>query len=319
MIESRTMVHLVRFEKNYGKIRAVRPLDLQVAAGETLVLLGPNGGGKSTIIRALVGLHAPTSGKLYVDGVDLADDPDHAKRQLSYLPQRVTMPGLLTAREILTLFARLKGAAGSRVDTVLEQFALAGAADRYLREYSGGMLQRLGLAVTFLQESPLYVLDEPFLNLDPEGAETLYQLLQEKKTGGATILFSSHILQTALRLADRVAVLVEGELVKDEAAADFRAAVSRVTTVRVMLEDTGEAMLTAARNAGAEHTRCNGKQVLFQAAPECRLAVIRAIEDAGGKVEAFHTENPDWELLTRQYLRGTTPDTQSANTREGRS
>ena len=304
MTAPETMIRLERFEKSYGKILAVKPLDLHVGMGETLVLLGPNGGGKSTIIRALVGLHAPTSGRVSVAGHDLVREPDRAREQLSYLPQRVTMPGLLTAREILTLFARLKGAAETRVDMVLAQFSLADDAHRYLREFSGGMLQRLGLAVTFLHETPLYVLDEPFLNLDPQGTEALHQLLQEKKAAGATIVFSSHILQAALRLADRVAILVEGELVEDEAAADFRAAVSRVTTVRVILEQADEVVLAAARDAGAHQARCEGKQLLFQAEPERRLAVIRAIEGAGGKVDAFHTENPDWEALTTGYLRG---------------
>ena len=298
------MIRLERFEKRYGKVQAVQPLDLSVASGETLALLGPNGGGKSTIIRALVGLHVPSGGKLFVNGIDIVRHPDRVKRQLSYMPQRVTMPGLLTAYEVLTLYAKLKGAAESRVAEVLELFALAEDADRYLREYSGGMLQRLGLAVAFLKEVPLYVLDEPFLNLDPLGSERLRQLLQSMKGNGTTIVFSSHILQNALHLADRVAVLVEGKLVKEETVSDFRAAVTLATTVRVILGTTNEAMIAAAQNAGAHQPQRNGTQVTFRAAPERCLAVIRALEDAGGTVKAFHTEDPDWEALARRHFHG---------------
>ncbi len=298
------MIRLERFEKRYGKVQAVQPLDLSVASGETLALLGPNGGGKSTIIRALVGLHAPSGGKLFVNGIDIVRHPDRVKRQLSYMPQRVTMPGMLTAYEVLTLYAKLKGAAESRVAEMLELFALAEDADRYLREYSGGMLQRLGLAVAFLKEVPLYVLDEPFLNLDPLGSERLRLLLQEMKGNETTIIFSSHILQNAMHLADRVAFLVEGKLVKEETAPDFHAAITRATTVRVILGHTSAAMLEAAQKAGAHLPQRNGKQVTFRAAPERRLAVIRAIEDAGGTVKAFHTEDPDWEALVMRHLHG---------------
>ena len=175
------MIDLERFEKSYGEVQAVRSLDLSIARGETVALLGPNGGGKSTIMRAIVGLHAPSGGRVLVGGIDIGREPDRAKHQLSYMPQRVTMPGMLTAREVLGLFARLKDVAISRVAEVLELFELTRDSDRYLREFSGGMLQRLGLAVAFLKDVPLYVLDEPFLNLDPLGSERLRLLLQEMK------------------------------------------------------------------------------------------------------------------------------------------
>ncbi len=298
------IVRLEKFTKQYGKVVAVQTLDLQVANGETLALLGPNGGGKSTIIRALVGLHAPSSGRVFIGDIDIVKHPNRAKRLISYLPQRVAMPGMLTAREVLALYAKLKGASISRVQEVLDLFALAADADRYLREFSGGMLQRLGLTVALLKEVPLYVFDEPFLNLDPLGSECLRLLLQEIKAKGNTVVFSSHILQSAVPLADRVAVLVEGKLVKEETALGFREAVTRVSRVRIILDHTSEGMVEAALAAGAHTPRRNGKQISFQAATQHRLAVIRAIENAGGRIEAFHTEDPDWEALVMRYLHG---------------
>ena len=296
------MVRLERFEKRYGKIQAVRPLDLQVARGESFALLGPNGGGKTSVLRALVGLHAPTAGRVLVGGVDMARAPDEAQTRLSFVPQRVSLPGMLTARETLTLFARLKKAPLDRVAEVLEEFELNDSADRRTAEFSGGMLQRLGLAVGFLRDVDLLVLDEPTVNLDPPGILKLHQILQDRKRKGTTIVFSSHLLRNALELADRVGVLVEGRMVEPEEAPVFHEAVTRKTTVRVILTHLTDEMVVAAREAGGDISGHNGREVKFTALPQRRLHVIRAIEQAGGDVEEFHTDAPDWEALIQEHL-----------------
>jgi ABC-type multidrug transport system ATPase subunit len=296
------MIRLDRFEKRYGKTQAVWPLDLEVAAGESFALLGPNGGGKTTIIRALVGLHRPTSGRIWIDGNDIVRAPERVRFLLSYLPQRVTVPGMLTGREIVAFFARLRGVANDRVDEMLEMFELGEDADRYAREFSGGMVQRLGLAVAFLKDVPLFVLDEPGLNLDPLGMERLRDHLRALKKKGTTILFSSHVLHRAAQLADRVAIVAEGRVVKLEDMSAFQSAVTREMTVRVILSHATDEMIDSARRAGAEVSSRNGKQVLFKAAPDRRLDVIRAIEKAGGTIEEFHTETPDWEAIIRQHF-----------------
>jgi ABC-type multidrug transport system ATPase subunit len=301
------MICLDRFEKRYGKVQAVESLDLTVAEGESFALLGPNGSGKTSIIRALVGLHAPSAGRILVGGVDIVRSRDSVKEKLTYVPQRVTLPDMLTAREVLTLFAGLRDVPRSRVDEVLETFALAGSADRRILEFSGGMVQRLGLAVALLTDVPLLVLDEPTVNLDLLGRDRLNHLLGELKRKGATIFFSSHRLQDAIQLADRVAVLVEGKLVTVDEVPAFRTAITDQTTVRVVLEHTTEEIVQAARAAGAELTSRNGREVAFRAVPERRLQVIRGIERAGGTVEEFHTEAPDWEALIRRHFNGEEP------------
>jgi ABC-type multidrug transport system ATPase subunit len=296
------MVRLERFEKRYGKVPAVRPLDLEVKRGESFALLGPNGSGKTTIIRALVGLHRPSAGRILVDGLDVVRSPNRVKERLSYAPQRVTMPEMLTAREVVTMFGRLKGVPDERGEEVLDLFALTDAADRRTREFSGGMLQRLGLAVAFLKEVPLFVLDEPTVNLDLLGVDRLRRLLGELSRKGTTVVFSSHIVQSAMQLADRVAVLVEGSLVKLEEAPVFRAAVTRRTTVRVVLDRVDDGVLEAVRGAGADTSSRNGRQMFFTALPERRLEIIRAIEAAGVTIEEVHTEAPEWEDLVREHF-----------------
>lgn len=298
------MVNFEAFAKSFGSVEAVKPLDLEIANGESFALLGPNGGGKTTVLRALVGLHSPTSGRILIRGTDISKEPDTVRRWLAFVPQRVTMPDVLTAYEILELFAELRMVARNRVDEVLEILTLSDDANRQVGEYSGGMVQRLGLAIALLEEVPLMVLDEPTLNLDPQGIDSLHRALAALKGRGSTIVFSSHNIHSAVRLADRVGVLVEGELVTLEPVTAFQAEVTRQTTVRVVLDRINDAIVEAAEGAGADVRECNATHVSFRALPENRLSVIRAIETAGGTVEEFHTEAPGWESLVHDHFNG---------------
>ncbi len=299
-----SMIRFEEFSKRFGSLEVVKPLDLKIANGESFAFLGPNGGGKTTVLRALVGLHSPTSGRIVVRGVDIAKEPDTVREWLAFVPQRVTMPDVLTAREVLDLFGSLRKVPGERVDEVLDLLALSDDADRQVGEYSGGMLQRLGLATALLEEVPLLVLDEPTLNLDPQGIDSLHQALAGLKARGSTIVFSSHSIHSAVRLADRIGVLVDGKLVTLEPVEAFQAEVTRQTTVRVVLDCIDNAMVQAAEEAGAEVRECNATHVSFRALPKNRLDVIRAIENAGGTIEEFHTEAPGWESLVHTHFNG---------------
>lgn len=296
------IIRLEGFAKRYGETTVVKPLDLEIVRGESFAFLGPNGGGKTTVLRALVGLHAPTEGRIFIDGEDLNRAPEKAKRLISYVPQRVTMPGQLTAREILSLFAHLRRVAAGRVDEVLAIFGLDDDADRPSVEFSGGMLQRLGLAVAMLDEVAILVLDEPALNLDPLGIAALHELLAELREKGTTIVFSSHIVHSAVQLADRVGILVAGGLANLQDVPAFMATVTKETRVRVVLGSPAEEVVAAAEAAGASSCAHNGSQLSFAALPGRRLEVIEAIQSAGGVVEEFHTEPPDWESLVRDHI-----------------
>ena len=296
------IARLEGFEKWYGPVRGAGPVDLEIANGEVLALLGPNGGGKTTLLRAMVGLHTPTAGRVVIGGHDIAREPDLVRRLISYVPQKVSMPGLLSGREILCLFARLKGVPQDRVEEVLAMFALSTDADRYTREYSGGMLQRLGLAIAFLKDVPLYILDEPTLNVDSLGIEILQDHIDKLRRAGRTVLFSSHSLHYAAQTADRVAVLVDGRVAKIEDVSVFQETVANQVLVSVSLARTSQEIFRAAQGAGAKITCQNGKRFHFSASPGERLDVFRAIESAGGVIEEFHTEAPDWDAIARSHF-----------------
>jgi ABC-type multidrug transport system ATPase subunit len=225
------MLHFEQFEKWYGKIHAVKCLDLEVRSGEVFVLFGHNGSGKTTILKAATGLHAPSSGRVLVDGIDMVTNPLGAKKRIAYLPQRLVVPGLLTGREVLAFYAGLKGVAPKKVEETLEFVSLSHDADRYTREYSGGMVQRLGLGIAYLQDVPLLLLDEPTLSLDPTGIEQFRRWIRAVKAKGVTVLFTTHIVENAVNLADRVGVLVDGRLVSVQSATEFQERVVTGTTV----------------------------------------------------------------------------------------
>jgi Cu-processing system ATP-binding protein len=198
------------FSKSYGAYRAVRDLTLEVARGEVVALLGPNGSGKTTTLKAAAGLLTPSSGAVTIDGRP-AGDPS-ARRLLSFLPQKVAFPDTLTGREVVEFYARLRGLDASRVAAAVELALLEDAVRRPVGSYSGGMVQRLGLAVASLPRGGALLLDEPTAALDPHGLSSFYTLVDERRRAGETVLFTSHQLGDVERLADRAAVLVEGRL-----------------------------------------------------------------------------------------------------------
>src|SRR5690606_36159209 len=201
------------FTKEFGRLTAVSGLDLVVHRGETLALIGPNGSGKSTTLKASLGLLRPTRGAVSVDGYDTVQQGRAARSRLGYLPQGMSFPEGYTAREVMRYFARLRRVDEDEVPVLLDRVDLLAAADRTAASFSGGMKQRLGLALALLGRPPAIVLDEPTAALDPSGSLAVRDLMKEIRAEGITLLFSSHDLTEVAALADRVAVFVAGRLV----------------------------------------------------------------------------------------------------------
>jgi Cu-processing system ATP-binding protein len=206
---------VIRFEefgKTFGDHVAVEGLSLLVGPGEVVALLGPNGSGKTTSLKAAAGLLFPTSGRVLVGAPEREAKGAEARRVLSFLPQRVAFPEALSGLEVVEFYRRLRGLAPERTAAVLKLASLTSASHRAVGTYSGGMLQRLGLAVAALPDVPVLLLDEPTAALDPEGLEVFYGLVEERRREGKTVLFTTHHLADVGPLADRVAVLVGGKL-----------------------------------------------------------------------------------------------------------
>jgi ABC-type multidrug transport system ATPase subunit len=211
---------LERVTKSFGCRRVLDKLDLEIAAGDSVALLGANGSGKTTTLRCIVGLARPDGGRIAIGGVDLGRDPIRARSRLSYLPQKAVFPPTLTVRETLAVVARLRGLAGGEVDRELTSCGLTGLADRGVGHLSGGERQRLAMAVAFLPTVDVYLFDEPSANLDPAASRLLFQRARQLRRDGHTLLFTTHIPADVRHLATRILLLRDGRI-ESEAAGEF--------------------------------------------------------------------------------------------------
>jgi len=200
--------------KKGKEVKALSGLDLIIPKGEIFGFLGPNGAGKSTTIKAIMGLINPSSGEAFVEGINIHDPA--SRRKIGYLPENPSFFDFLTAREYLVFigksFQMPDDVISKRVIEVLERLELTAAADRPIRGYSKGMVQRLGLAQAILHDPELFILDEPMSGLDPLGRALVKDLIKEMKCQGKTVFFSTHITADVEAVCDRVGVIVNGEL-----------------------------------------------------------------------------------------------------------
>ncbi|HWC65123.1 MAG TPA: ABC transporter ATP-binding protein [Thermoanaerobaculia bacterium] len=197
-------------EKAFGKRRVLAGVDLAVETGECVALVGGNGCGKTTTLRAIAGLSRPDAGKIEIAGVDALREGARARRHLSYLPQRPAFPGTLTVRETLSLVARLREIAESRVDEEISRCELDGLASENVAHLSGGERQRLALACALLPEAELAIFDEPSSNLDARATAIFLSRARQITAAGRSLLFTTHIPADLENLAGRIVTLSEG-------------------------------------------------------------------------------------------------------------
>lgn len=293
------MIEFRRFGKRFGAVVAVDALDLRVAAGEVVALLGPNGSGKTTALKAVAGLLRPSSGEVLVDG-EPAERPE-ARRRLSFLPQKVAFPDSLSGEEVLSFYRRLRGVAAERVGEVLRFAALNGAGARAVGTYSGGMTQRLGLAVAMVADSPLLLLDEPTAALDAEGLQAFFGLVERHRRDGRTVLFTSHQLGDVERLVDRFAILVGGRLVAALTSPELATRLADRGALRLRLGREPAGLLAALR-ARVPAARREGDELVLPGAAAERPAVLDEVRRQGAEITGLTTEEGRLDVLFRELV-----------------
>jgi ABC-2 type transport system ATP-binding protein len=242
---------LVRhFGSGDATLRAVDGVDLEVRPGEIFGFLGPNGAGKSTTVRVLTTLLKPTSGSARVAGHDVAREPDAVRRRIGVALQDAAIDPLMTGAELLRLQAILYGLPRNtherRAGELLERVGLTGAADRRVGTYSGGMRRRLDLALSLIHEPSVLFLDEPTTGLDPMSRLTLWEEIRRLNADGTTVLLTTQYLEEADHLADRVAIIDHGRIVREGEPRALKAQVGAPTvfvSIDATMADTAKGVL----------------------------------------------------------------------------
>ncbi len=210
------MIETQLLTKKYGDLVAVDKLDLSVNAGEIFVFLGANGAGKTTTIKMLTSLLRPTSGKAFVAGYDVEKSPMEVKKVMGYLPDEPFLYNKLTGREFLQFIADMHNIKrkNDKVDKFIELFELSSSADDLIEGYSLGMKKKIAIGAALIHDPKVLFLDEPTGGLDPKSAKTMKDLLQDIRKKGTTIFMTTHILEVAEKMCDRVGIIDHGKLIK---------------------------------------------------------------------------------------------------------
>jgi ABC-2 type transport system ATP-binding protein len=265
------MIVVKGIHKSFGKVQALRGVDLSVERGAIVGLLGPNGAGKTTLVRILTTLLAPTRGEATVAGHDVEKDASRLRQVIGLAGQSAAVDEYLTGRENLVLVARLyhipKAEAHTRADELLKRFDLVDAADRPTKTYSGGMRRRLDLASALIGDPTVLFLDEPTAGLDPRSRLALWSIIDGLRRDGKTILLTTQYLEEADRLADRIVVVDHGIVIAQGTPADLKAKVGG-EVVEVLLADAAS-FVAATRVLKALHPQAEpARQRLVVAAKD---------------------------------------------------
>lgn len=296
------MISVKNLKKRYGEIVAVNGVSFDVNRNETVALLGPNGSGKTTTLKSIVGLVIPDEGEIYINGINLKSEPKKAKEFVSFLPQRIYLSENLKVIEILEFFRKIRNASVQRVEYVVEVLGLKDILNKYGRELSGGTVQRLGIAIALLPDVPILILDEPTISLDPEGVMKFKSLLSSLKNEGKTILFTTHLLNEVDELADKVGILVGGRLITFENASELKRKLKFESKVYLVIKNMRDEFVDVAYEMGALNVRRNGTSIVIKADSGKVLDIIFKIRERGALIENFQTSSQSFEAVYKKLI-----------------
>jgi ABC-2 type transport system ATP-binding protein len=297
-----TVLTCSSLEKVYGDLRAVDGVSFEVAEGETYGLLGPNGAGKTTTISMITGLLRPDAGEVHVLGRRLTPRSSQAKAAIGLVPQELAIYPDLTARENLRFFGRLHGIRRDqlvgRVAEVLEVTGLTDRADDRADTFSGGMKRRLNIGVGLLHRPKLLVLDEPTVGVDPQSRNAILESVEQLATAGMAVLYTTHYMEEAERLCDRLAIIDQGRIVGEGTRRELTSRVGELDRVRLEVAGDPTAAATAcATVAGVTSADVDGLAVvcLLDGAAAALPALLGAVAGTGGTVTGVEVREPDLE------------------------
>lgn len=297
------LVDVDNLRKRYGSVEALRGVSFAVRAGEIFGLLGPNGAGKSTAIGILCGLVPPDAGRARLNGLDVVRRGVEARRALGVVPQEVALYDELNAAENLQFFGRLYGLSGAglkqRVARMLERVALADRASEPISRFSGGMRRRLNIAAGVLHAPKVVLMDEPTVGLDPQTRASILDLVRAIAAEGAAVVYTTHYLDEAERLCDRLAIIDHGAILAEGTVAELRRAAGEREIVALRGTFSTEAAPAALTSLTDVHLiKASESELLFSLpSAERELPALVAIGSTLGQVREVAMKQPSLENL----------------------
>lgn len=284
------MITATNISKRFGGLTAVDDLSFNVNSGEAVALWGANGAGKTTALRCLLGL-LPFEGSVSISGINVQKQGKAARKLMGFVPQELNFHDDMTVAETITFYARLKKVpTGYDFMPSLDRLELTPHIYKPVHDLSGGLKQRLALALALLADPPILILDEPTANLDIRAREDFLLLLHELKVGGKTLAFSSHRLEEVTALADRVLLMEAGRLVVDAPPQELEQRLGWESTLHLyMPEPVIEPALETLTTYGMPVSR-NGRGVRVQVKAGEKGKVLRMLHEAGIEIEDFTVE-----------------------------
>jgi ABC-2 type transport system ATP-binding protein len=290
--------------KAFGDLVAVDGVGFHISEGETYGLLGPNGAGKTTAISMICGLLERDAGEVYVAGQPLTTRSVAAKGAVGLVPQELAIYPDLSARENLQFFGRLYGLGGAelkeRVDEVLSTIGLAERANDRSDQFSGGMKRRLNIGIGLLHRPRLLVLDEPTVGVDPQSRNAILESVEQLSVSGMAVLYTTHYMEEAERLCDRVAIIDSGRIVAEGTRRELVELVGQRDRVRLLATgNLAEAarLITAVEGVESADLRDGGIDLMAQSAAQRLPEILRCVTQAGAAVSNVHLEEPNLEAV----------------------
>jgi ABC-2 type transport system ATP-binding protein len=298
------MLECTDLRRSFGDTVAVNGVAFHISSGETYGLLGPNGAGKTTTISMIAGLLEPDGGEVWVAGQQITTRSVRAKSAIGYVPQDLAIYPDLSARENLMFFARLYGMstaeAKRRSGQVLEVTGLADRAGQATKTYSGGMKRRLNIGIGLLNQPKLLILDEPTVGVDPQSRNAILENVEQLSAQGMAILYTTHYMEEAERLCDRVGIIDHGQLIAEGTRNELVSLVGEQDRIRLSVAgDLGGARAAlAALGPVREASAADGRiDVVAEDARENLPAILAAAADAGAAVRSVDVTEPDLEAV----------------------
>jgi ABC-2 type transport system ATP-binding protein len=290
--------------KSFGTLKAVDGVSFEIAGGETYGLLGPNGAGKTTMISMVAGVLEADSGDVTVDGLRMTPAALEAKARIGYVPQDVALYPDLSARENLRFFASLyrmgRRQARERVTEVLDIVGLSERADEQVQKYSGGMKRRLNIAVGLIHQPRLLILDEPTVGVDPQSRNAILGSIEQLSVAGMAVLYTTHYMEEAERLCDRVGIVDGGRLIAEGSPHTLTARLGEAEHIKLSIDgDLTQALCALAGlpiATGVTHSE-DTVDVVVTDAESALPGVIETVAASGASIRSVAVQEPDLETV----------------------